>query len=329
MIPSLLAALAAVLAQDTPEDEVTVRAESSGFERTVRGTVGEYDGRALRIVLSTGVVREYPAGEVVRVVTPQSADHLAGLAAVDAGEWETARAKLTAALRTEPRAWVRREILASLVSANLALGDRVGAGDRWLSVVRSDPRTPHFGRVPLPWDETAGTGELASAAARWRSDGEPGRLLAASVRLLGENGDAAAEELDDLTASPDDRVARLAEAQLWRREVFGEAPAGFPAERRADRLRLFPDGLTAGPRYLLGRAFEANGNTDRAVELYLWPPTVGTADASLAADALLRAGALFAERNDRPAAARLWREAVQRFPNTPGGRDAKERLTGD
>ncbi|MFH5806783.1 tol-pal system YbgF family protein, partial [Alienimonas sp. DA493] len=320
--------LAAVLAATAAaEDVVTVRTEDGG-RRDAVGEVVAYDSNLLSLRAPTGALLDFPAGDVVKVTTPRLPDHLAGLRAWAERDAAAAREKLAAALEQEPREWVRREILAALITADLAAADRASAGGRFLALYRSDPgATERLGLMPVPWGDRPPRGDDLAAANRWiHGPDDVEQLLGAGV-LVGSPARraGAVEVLQRLSRSGSSEIAELARLQRWRAKLL--AGEGTRTELDAARRRIdgLPEPLRAGPLFTLGVAAEAAGRSDEAVEAFLWSPVTDSADPVRAADGLLRAGDLL-RQGDPSAAIRLWREAVARFPFAEAAEDARRRL---
>src|SRR3990172_5123242 len=57
---------------ETTPDSVTLQPERGGGRGTGRGTVREYTGRSLEIIIGTGRLQTYSASEVIAVESPQT-----------------------------------------------------------------------------------------------------------------------------------------------------------------------------------------------------------------------------------------------------------------
>ncbi|NNJ25899.1 tetratricopeptide repeat protein [Alienimonas chondri] len=326
---ALVAALAIAMhgAGSQAEDVVTVRTDDGG-RRDVVGEVVSYDASLLSLRAPTGALLEFPAEDVVTIVTPRLPSHLAGLRAWANRDVPLARERLAAALAEEPREWVRRDLLAALVTADLAAADRPAAGSHFLALHRSDPTaTDRLGLMPVPWDDRPPRAANLAAANRWMNgidDAE--RLLGAGV-LVGSPArrPAAVESLQRLSRSASPQIAELARLQRWRAKVLdGQATASEldAARRRIDSL---PEPLRTGPLFTLGIASQVAGRNDEATAAFLWAPVADSTDPTRAADGLVRAADLL-RAGDPLAAVRLWRETIARFPFTDAAETARRRL---
>ena len=306
---------------------VTLRTED-GDRRTAVGRVSEFSSAGLTLVASTGAVLDYPTGDVIRVVTPRLPAHLAGLRAWSNRQVDVARDELDRALREEPREWVRREILAALVTADLAAADRPAAGAHWLALWRSDPgATDRLGLAPVPWGDRPPRAADLAAANRWATGPDDAeKLLGAGVLVGQPNRRAeAVASLKRLSRSGTPQIAELARLQRWRAKVLdGQSTDG---ERDAARRRIesLSEALRAGPLFTLGVASAAAGRNDEAIAAFLWAPAADPADPVRAADGLLRAADLL-RAGDPLAAVRLWRECESRFPFAEAAETARRRL---
>src|SRR5437762_2881273 len=165
------------------QDKVILQRASLTARVTVSGIVEDYTGVEVSIrVESDETVKSYPAADVVEIQTAQTESHTRGLKLFAAGQVEQARGELEVALKREPRAWVRREILAALVRCGLRRGDYATAGARFLAILRSDPTSRHFRLIPLVWAPETLTPDAVAEAHVWiNGNVEAGRLLGASL----------------------------------------------------------------------------------------------------------------------------------------------------
>lgn len=310
------------------EDRVTVRTETGSGQAVLTGTVIDWNGSRLRMKAGSDV-REFDASRVADVVSPRLATHVAGLKALDEGRVDEAHTSLTKALVEEPRQWMRREILAAIVRADLAREDRASAGKNFLALLDSDPKTRHFNLIPLDWQTNAPTGALSSAARGWMQGNasDTSKLLAASVLLFDPvTGKNAEETLDRLARSLDPKIYTLARAQLWRQQIArGAVPAG-EIERWEDRIKEIPEPLRGGAYYQIGRGWSARGNPERAAAAFLWLPLVYDGDAGLASSAAVLAAEELTKFGRTADAVQLYREVLTRWPQTSAAGRAKAQL---
>ncbi|MEM9702735.1 MAG: hypothetical protein AAF907_09870, partial [Planctomycetota bacterium] len=309
------------------DDVVTVRTPD-GDRRDYVGEVIAYDSNLLSLRAPTGTLIDLAADDVVKLVTPRLASHLAGLRAWSQGDPIEAKERLASALAEEPRAWVRRDILAALVPVDLALADRGAAGTHFLALLHSDPRaTDRLGLMPVPWGDRPPTPGDLLAARRWmQGDDDVERLMGAAV-LVGDptTREPALQALRGLSVSPEPLLAELARLMRWRAKLLNGTATEADRETARRRIDALPEALRAGPRFTLGLACEAAGRTDEAVAAYLFAPLVDPADPLRAAESLVRAGDLL-RPGEAAAALRLWRECRQRFPFAPAAEIARQRI---
>ena len=309
-------------------DVVTLRDPEDGGRIEVRGEVAAFDSRRLELTGPNGTVRTFDADRVVSVRTPRLPDHLAGLRAWNGKDVPAARRKLAAALEAEPRAWVRRRILAALVPADLAAADRPAAVSHFTALYRSDPHPAALRLLPAAWGDRPATAADVAAANRWRNGDAVERFVAGSVLVTDPATRAAGvEELRRLSLTADGTLAELARLGRWRTKVLAGATTPGEVDRAAERIGRLPEALQLGPTFTLGLALEAAGRTDEAAEAFLRVGLLDAADPPRAADALLRAARLLNARGDRVAAARLLREVGNRVPFGPAADEARAELT--
>ncbi len=297
---------------------------------TFRCHVLDYTGQELVIQLSpTGQPRRYPADQVLAVETLKSSQHQLADRLYQQHRVAEAQQAYSEALRSEPRAWVRREILAMLVRCALWQGDYATAGSRFLLLVQSDPFTPYYGVIPLVWDEASADTSSAQGLARvWlRHPTDVGLLLGASVLLDAPDGRARAlATLQKLSSSTDSRVRALARVQLWRRRLKQGDLGRLELSQWERDAETLPDRVRGGAYFLVGRGHEQRNEFDLAATYYLWVPLVYDDDPRLAADALLRAARCLKRINRTAEAERLFRELTDRFPETEFAKQAASEL---
>ncbi|MEM1062946.1 MAG: hypothetical protein AAF532_15755 [Planctomycetota bacterium] len=266
-------------------DEITLRTDSGVGVVRSEGEVVEMTGT--EVVLSTPAGRRtFDADRLVELKTSRTEPHRRALAAIADREYAAAADALEDALRAEPRAWMRRQILAARVRVLLALGDRPAAGDAFLSLLDSDPTSADFPLIPLPWALAAPSREAAASARGWIEEpGEPARLLGAAV-LIGSARDRvrASTVLDELAVSLDGRIYHLARAQLWRGRLFEDSPARIELTNWETRIGATPHTLRGGPYHLLGLASAKLGEFERAAAAHLHAATVYPDDVRRAAE---------------------------------------------
>jgi hypothetical protein len=278
---------------------------------------------------SAGDVREFDASRVADVVSPRLATHAAGLRSLADGAPDEAHASLTKALAEEPRQWMRREILAAIIRADLAREDRASAGKDFLALLESDPKTRHFSLLPLDWQTSPPGATLSSAARGWTqtNDGDVARLLASSVLLFDpQAGKDAAATLDRLARSPEPKIFTLARAQLWRLQIANGSVPAREIERWEDSLKEIPEPLRGGACFQIARGWADRGDPEKAAAAYMWLPLVYDADASLAAAAAVAAGEELSKTGRTADAVQLYREVLTRFPKTTAAARAKGQL---
>ena len=309
------------------EDTVLLRVPETGGRIELRGEVAAFDHDRLELTLANDTVRTADAADVVRVETPRLPSHLAGLAAWADRDVPPARRKLAIALGREPRAWVRRQILAALIPADLAAADRPAAVSHFLALYRSDPHPAALADMPAVWGDRPVTAATRAAANRWKTGDDAERFVAGSVLVSDPaTREAGVAMLRRISVTGERTLAELAKLARWRAKALAGATTAAETDAARRRVRELPEELRAGPSFTLGLALEAAGRDDGAVEAYLWTGLLDDADPPRAADALLRAAKLLRRRGDAAGATRLLREVRARLPFGPAADEAAEEL---
>ena len=307
------------------EDKVVLQLQDSTSRVTVSGTIMDYTGSTLSILLrSGGKPKKYLASQVVQVRTSQCEPHQLGLKHFSKKRIGEASVAFQRAMVVEKRTWVRREILAQRIRCSLWMSDYSSAANRFLSLVSSDPETRHFKLIPLWWTPTQLDAGTKNNAGVWiAQDNEVARLIGASLLLNDQRyGEAAESELRLLAASSDPRVRYLARAQAWRPQLRATDISHLVLARWESRIKIMPEDLRGGPYFLLGRGHLLRRENERAATAFLWVPLVYDFDHQLAARACLQAADALADIGQTTEATTLYREVKQNYADTTFAQEA-------
>ncbi len=327
---AVVIAMLAAAARAEDKDRVVIR-QSNGASIGVSGRILEYTGRTIDIELtSSNEQRSYDVDDVAAVEYTRSANHQAALVAIEGRRWDEALRWLDMALAEEPRRWVRREILALAVQCEMQLGHYGAAGSKFLTIVESDPDTFYYKYIPLLWMPRELTADDVILARQWME----GTLAAA--RLLGasfliddpQHGDTAAQVLKKLSSHPDSRIMGLARGQLWRPQIRSGRVSAGDLRTWTAQIETMPEGLRAGPYYLLGRGYLTAKEPLRAAQAFLWVPLVYDHDRQLGARASLEAAHALLSAGKTKQANTLFREVATRYADTPYAGEARAALNG-
>lgn len=321
----LFASLASFSCQSVEADHVLVRADDPRDPPTkIEGTIVERTGAGVTIETAPGRTQQIPAERIVGLEATKSEKQQQAEALLRDKKFSEAFTALVDAEASEPRDWVKREILALASIARSELGDRRGAAKFGIYLLQNDPATPHAGALPLVWrDEPLGVPERDAAKEWFDTGSEPAQLLAASWLLAEpETGAAAQAKLTSLAGSIDVLVATLAKLQLARRDA---TPRPDELATLIDKL---PTDAKAGPYWLLGREYERAGQSDEARIAYLRSGLGYDYPRELVASALVAAVRLDSPQAPLPAneRARLLQFAVDKGGDTTSGREARALL---
>ncbi|MCX7422699.1 MAG: tetratricopeptide repeat protein [Planctomycetia bacterium] len=309
------------------QDQVVLQQEGQSSKMVVPCQIVDYTGEKITVkIKSGGNQKTYPAEQVVEVRTSWLESHERGRRQLTDRRVDEAAKSFQEALVSEPRIWVRREILASLVRCALRQGDRVTAGTRFLMILESDRTTRHFGVIPLMWAPESVSSSAKSQARVWLThELDSARLLGASF-LLEDNqlGESAQQELAALQRSGDERVRQLAQAQSWRMKLRSLDVSDLELQRWDDRVQQMPTSLRAGPSYLLGRGWKMRREHDRAATALLWLPLMDDTDPRLTSRAGYEAAESLRRLGQTADARRVMQEIATRFPDTEFGEAASK-----
>jgi hypothetical protein len=141
---------AAALPVAAAAQDVVHLSGSQGRQRIV-GKVIDYTGKELTLTTAAGLKTTLPADRVQRIETQRTVEHVEADKLFAGGDYAAAAAGYEQAQQRDSRNWVRRQITAQIVWCRQYLGETARAVEEFLSLVESDPDTPHFGCIPLAW----------------------------------------------------------------------------------------------------------------------------------------------------------------------------------
>jgi len=326
---ALFSEISATVAQSPPSPDTIIlapRADGAG-RIIITGKVVEYTGTLLTYETSSGATQSVPGKQVVEIRSRWTAEHAAGDEAWKRREFDDAATHYEAAFAKEPRRWAKRLIQSRLVAARRE-GERwEQAAELFLNLVRDDPATPYFAVIPLSWTTMSPSPTLETKARAWAADGtsKVAALLGSTYLLSTAARGDSLRQLRELSLDGDARIARLADAQLWRASAVTAAPTQIDAWETA--VEKLPEDLSAGPWLVVGRAWGSRNEPERSAAALLRVPILHAEEQPrLAAEALWSAGQMH-ERLSRPEqAAVLYRELIRDFAETAAAATARDRL---
>lgn len=335
---SALLLLLTLLSPASAEERVVVRPATPGpmaAERTLTGTIVDYNGKELRMELTGGQTTVVPAARVAEIQFQRSEAHAQAREHFAAGRYAESVDAYRTAVQQEMRPWVRRILLAEVVTCFESQGEIIRAAETYLSLLKLDEHWQYFERIPLAWTTSFVDGAVEARAATWleRRDSPPAQLLGASWSLSGPRRGVAVELLRELSNHTDPRIAHLADAQLWRANLATVGPQELNAwQGQIDRM---PAELRPGPYLVLGKGWLAQdarklGPTSdahkQAANAFLRAPVLVPERHALAAAGLEGAADALARLQWHDEETSVLRELASRFPQSAAGEAAKRRL---
>ena len=152
-------------------DEVVQRGSTPGSRITIRCQIIYYTGSKLTYKQSSSdKAKELGSSNVITIRTAQTTAQKDGIKAFNEGKTRDAEFQFTEAVNSEPRVWMRREILSMMVRCALKRNDFLTAGSRFLLLFESDSETAHINLIPLLWNDSTAQGEARTAAVSWLND---------------------------------------------------------------------------------------------------------------------------------------------------------------
>ncbi|HVU89208.1 MAG TPA: hypothetical protein VHD36_17920 [Pirellulales bacterium] len=307
------------------EDAVYLSAPNSPQARAkVTGRVLDYNGREL-LLDTGGNQKRYAADQVVAVDSEWTPTQLAADELFARREYAEAVVKYEEAVRSEPRRWVQRKLVAQMIWCLRNLEQYRRASELFLALARDDPAMLYFSCIPLRWLPAQTPPDLEKRCREWLVSDSPLAVLLGASHLVSSAEQAeVVKRLEVLAKAKDARIAALARALTWN-ATFATA-SSKQLTQWADDLETFPDSVRAGPCFALGRAqAQQKQSADAALNL-LRVPILYPEDRPLAAAALFAAGRALEDNEQADDALRLYRELVAEYPKSRPAAEAQQRL---
>lgn len=302
------------------QDKIEVRPDHHVGQATLPCTILDFTQSEIKVkLLPSGTVKFYPSSEIVKVHTPQTEQHQQGLEQLHNEEYEKAIESFSEALNIENRLWVRREILALMTKAALALGDNLKAALRFQIMVENEPDARYFELIPLDWGMKETLSPVRNAAQGWLTNpDEVQQLMGASILLTAPDYQAQAEAaLRSLATSPHVNIQQLARTQLWRLRLRAGDISLLELQRWERNLNQVPEHLRAGPHFLLGTGYAMLDRNGQAAASFLWIPLAENSNPQLSAEASLKAADSILAMGQTSNALRLYQETAARYSKSP------------
>jgi hypothetical protein len=310
-------------------DEVVQRGSTPGSRITVRCQILDYTGSKLTAKqAASNKPFEIKAGNVITVRTAQTTAQKAGIKAFNQGKTRDAEFQFTEAINSEPRIWMRREILTMLVRCALKRNDFLTAGTRFQLLFESDSETAHMNLIPLLWNDDIVDGETRIAAIAWLQDEKPlARLLAASWLFFDPGHSAAAlAVLNELARAPPERIRQLASWQRRRLKIRSRDVTDFNLQRWDAAVASLEPTLRPGPTFILSRGYVVRQDFEFAAATFLKVPLIHDSEHPISAESLLLAGQALTKIGLRKDAARLYVEILDRYAYAAASTRARNAL---
>ena len=306
------------------EDVVTLVPTAPGKPPTqVRGTIVDYSGPTL--VLQTTVGQSsIPAAKIDSIQTDTSRNYQDGLKLLATAKSNEAVRLLTAAASAESRPWMRRRIIADLVTAYYNSGRIVEAGNTFLGIVNEDPQTTLVGAIPLAWYGFPPDFERDRAARGWLEQASPqAQLLGASWLLGTSDRSKAIEVLGRLRRNSSPQIALLAEAQLWQTKIVTASADDIALWQRQLGAGILKDAALAGPTLVVGKGWRQLDNDAKAALTLMRPPILYPTHRAVAAESLLQAGRSLERSGQSEEARRVLLEVLDQYGDQPPRQEAE------
>ena len=316
------------------QDRITIQKPGSNGRTRQTGEIIEFKGNTLTLRYKFGgKTTTFDANHIKNIETFQSTFYSNALNEMKLKKFSKAAVNLKKAIQEEPRQWMKREMLSSLVECQVNLKNRSKAGTAFLAMTRSDPETRHYGRIPLLWripkqEKSLLSKELKENAKEWMSrKDDSAQLLGASCLLFEPQFSETAErKLRSLSANPSSIIRKLAQLQRLRSIIANKNPRLLEFEDWKKKVKEIPDNLRGGPDLLLAIAATKRGDSQTAVESYLWIFLVFKRDRPLAAEAGFQTARAYEKMGQYRQAVDLYAEIVKEYPESEFAKKSMQEL---
>lgn len=309
-------------------------ADEVQYMRRGRSTTSRRAGQIIdyaqgQLVLQVGADQrvQIPAEQVIAIRTDRVAAQSAADRFLADGYPAQALTLFRRAIAEETRPWMRRWILADMSRCYAQLDQIEQACDTFLLLIQGDAQTPWFDAIPLCWTARPAPAGLERQLTAWRAaNSDPVRQLLAGSWMLTQTADQrqAVELLRQLQTASDSRVAKLANAQLWRTRLTRATADDVAAW--STQLDQIPKSLRAGPYYLLGKAHGQVGQHERAALALMHVPISYAKHRRLAAEALWETGQQLEQLKQVSEAVVVYRELTRDYDTHALAASARQRI---
>ncbi len=265
----------------TTTDQIVMRDGTSQRTKVIPGVIEDLAGHSVVFRRGGNAVEVFKLRDIESLQFGKTASFDEGLRQIQDHEWLLAIASLRIAETTEPRAWVVREIQASLAEALRAAGKFDECTEVVERIFDADPNTRHLNLLPLVWDERLPPEHRVKVKPEDLKSPSLLRQFVAASALLQDpaHESTAAAVLQTLKTGPRAALQELAEAQLWRlRLLHPETIRATETALWMQRVRDFDRRQRSGPDFVIGRALLAVHDYDNASTSLLWMPLVAPLD---------------------------------------------------
>ncbi len=320
---SLAAIFLLLLIHRAPADDVVIYASGANKRETrTVGTISEYTGKSLSILLISGREIDIPTSRVLEIQSQWTAAQKEADGLFASRKFAPAFSKYQAAMGQEKRAWVQRRILAQQVRCLTALGQIQQATDAFSALYEAESSTQDFDCIPLAW-----TTERSGAVADQRiSASTPAILVLIQGSWLlttGNRGEALAA-LSRLEGHSDPRIVHLADAQRWRTEIVTAKPVDI--DRWGKQIGRMPKSIRGGPLFVYGQALARQKRYQDAALAFMQVRILYPNDYRLSAHALHHSAGALEKLGRTKEALGLYREVVADYAEVPVAAESKIRI---
>lgn len=304
--------------------DIVITLSSKGTETPRKGTIIQWQGERLEIDIN-GRAKSISNSEIVRIKTNWSQSYQKAESLFSARQFDQAKDAFVAALQVESRPWAQNIIRAKLVQCCNVLDDPSSAGNYFVQLVQTDPRTRFMGLIPLPWTSSIIDARTTENAKIWMQSSKPPiQLIGASWLLGSQLRTEATSVLEELAQGRDQSIAHLATTQLWREKIVTAKENDL--RRLQNQIERMPKPIRSGALYVAGE-IQLRLNQDEAAAIsFMKIPILHSDDLKLSAAGLQKSASVM-QKLQRPKQANfLLRELVRDYRGTRFAIEAKSLL---
>ena len=302
---------------------------NNGIKKQV--TLIEEDSEEVKVLLPNGKVQVYKREDIKSIDWKLPPAFKAAEESLVAGEYGKAREQYQQTIAKESNAWCVAQARMRKLQCCLILDKYEEAAQEYVRIVKADPKSVNYSRIPLPLSQSPDNAKAAkylrAIADLAKNDLVKGAAtgLAASALAADKKTKEAEALAKSMLPISDPRVQGLAKILYGQIAVEKEDYDGA-VKLLQKNMASIPDELLPAAYFWLGRAYLGKDEYERAVIAFMRCPTYMSHNQEIAGDSLFYGAKAFEKADRWREAARLYEYLVEDYPAARQIKQAKETL---